>query len=720
MTVEAPEIAERVGFETLPRAGIHCEADALLTLPSWYLDTTTKNYGVNDCLQALETGKKATIGEFLIQNMIGFDDNNRPVHKLFTRFTRRLVMSCIDRSGHHFQICQFGAVFGWKDVPRDQFMFMTVKGAQTFRGKLQLEAAPCDGRIYQRLGTVIPMYAGIPGVVKSESMANCIDDVTTRAMQSPAIWLTGREAILAKAFCSEPDLLKASNTLASNLAVLLRGLHRPKSIEEAMLARAAITRVAAAAVQARSRHFFSARPANPDSVIPGVASRVATLVGQIEKRIAGRLTTDQLRTIRMLTHAFAQPIPSAHMINGDVGTGKTFAFMIPAVAAYLAGKKVAIMGPTGILADQLARVLVDYFPEVVVKRVETGKKMPVEHCIVVGTPGLTAVTRKAKWVPDVLVIDEQHKFPTEVREAMVGPHTHVVEATATPIPRSLAIALYTGMTQIILKDVPVQKDLRTSLYFGDGPEERAAMNAKIHAGLRAGKKVAFIYPAVERTPRPEVDPDALQVVPNPDEPPPPHPRVLANVSEAYEKLCVHFPGKVARLYGSLSDDDKAREVEAIKSGEKNVLVASSLVEVGIDIPSLDYMVVRDADYFGAAQLHQMRGRLARRGGIGEFMLHVSRTEEETDKNTVRRLRTLERTTDGFELAEIDMDERGFGDTGGDQQSGRVFMIVRGITLRPRDFLDLSMPEAPVHTLAELAEDPELEPMAETVGQMSLI
>lgn len=727
--VDAPLEVERPAFEPLPRVGIRTPTDALLTLPSWYLDTTKRAFQLNDVLASLERREKAAIGEFQLLSKVPFDGDGRAQREI-NRFTKRLEMTCEDRASARFRIVIFGAVFGWKKTPLRQFMLMTVTGAGEYRGELQLHATPCDPRIGQRIGTVIPMYAGSPGVQKGETIAACVDSVCDQAMKDPRIWLSGRESILAQAFCSEPELLKASNTAASNLAVLLRGLHRPKTVEEATLARDAITRVAAAAVMARSRHFFSGRRSNALSIVPGIASRAAAHVARLEGRPGFKFTKDQNTGIRILVHAWSQPIPSAHMVNGDVGTGKSFTFLVPAIAALEAGKNVAVMAPTSILADQLARVIVDNFPGVPVLRVETGKKvketasrLATQRCIVVGTPGLTSFAEKAKWTPDVLIIDEEHKFSTEVREAMVGDHTHVVHASATPIPRSLAIALYAGMNQIILRDVPVAKDLRTKLYLGD--EQRSEMNRAINAALREGKKVAFVYPAVQETPPKEVDENAQQVAApppaaDPDAPPAPPPRVIGNVKNAFAKLHEKFPHKVAMLHGQMHEEEIRSEIAALQSGQKTIAVASSLIEVGIDIPSLDVMVVSDPDHFGAAQLHQLRGRLARRGGVGQFMMYLNAPEATIEPRTLRRLRTLEQTSDGFELAEIDMDDRGFGDTAGDQQSGRVFMIVRGITLRPRDFLELSAPEAPVHTLADLTEDPDLVALEETVGQLTLI
>lgn len=726
------------GFDPIARANIRSVTDALLTVPIGYIDATVTHSRLGTLLDAFAGGRPKAIAEFQINAIAAFDSSKKPVHpgRIWVRKSeaRRLDVLCQDAAGAAFSISVFGNIWAWKKVAdelkqvhannqRDPDAHKVVKhlfvvnSARRFGERIYLDASICSGRDLTILGHVAPMYAGIPGAVTAERMTDCIDTAVGLAQDDPNHWIAARDQVLGEAHCSEEELLAVSNTSAKHLAVILRALHRPQSFEEGELARKAVIQIAAAAVRSRSQHFFGHRGPNPASAIPGVRNTVATVLAELTAHSGITLTANQLGCVNALATGMEKPQPTAHMLNGDVGSGKTLTFLAPAIAAFRRGKNVAIMAPTGILADQLARQLVDRFPRDPVARLEAGDKLPTERSILVGTPGLTTICHKARWVPDVLIIDEQHKLPAPVREALVGEHTHVIEATATPIPRSMAIAMYAGMTQLILQGTPFKNTRITRAAYG--PEARAEISGTLNKVIKDGGKVAFVYPAVVGQTIGEADDQASDEDAKKEQA-----AAKATVLDAFARLNTRWPGKVARLYGDMSDDELRAEINAMRSGEKNVMVASSIVEVGIDIPELNGMVINEADRFGLAQLHQLRGRIARNGGTGHFFMHMSRPADQYDKYTIERMRSMEETSDGFRLAEIDLMQRGFGDTAGEQQSGRGYTIFRGIALSPRDFLKLSLPEnrgAP----DELPPLPDPEACEEdqdvpTCGQLSLI
>lgn len=707
------------GFTPLPRADIRSVADALLTVPHNYIDASKVYEQLGDAARALEAGQPMVVCAFAITGIVGYDENKKAVapEDIFRFIPKkrrmnavRLEVLCQDEQGANFSISVFGAISPWKNV-RPGRHTLIVKGFKRFGQRLFAEAELADGRMLDVIGSVAPLYRGIPGAVTADRMTATIDHAVNLAMDDPNWWIAARNRVLELAHTSEAELLEVSSTSASNLAVILRALHRPTTFEEACLAKQAVLQVAAAAVRCRSQYFFKSRPANPAASIVGIRQSTANVIAELESETGINLTNNQRQCVAALAAAWEKETPSAHMLNGDVGSGKTLTFLAPAVAAFRRGKNVAIMAPTSILADQLAKQMVTRFPSTAVARLEPGDKIPADRAILIGTPGLITICGKAKWTPDVLVIDEQHKMSAPVRESLVGPATHVVEATATPIPRSMAIAMYAGLTQLVLSELPFKNERITRAVYG--PEGRQEMSLICSRALRDGAKVAFVYPAVAATQADADDTQSEQAETA---------RLKASVLDAYARLQAKWPGKVARLYGDMNEAEQRAEIDALRSGQKNVLVASSLIEVGIDIPGLDVMVVNNADRFGLAQLHQLRGRTARTGGTGHFLMYLEKPQSEYDLHTTERMAAMETINDGFRLAEVDLMQRGFGDTAGDQQSGRGNLIFRGIQLTPKEFLKLSVPASTMSGVDTLTLPEPGEPEDEVVcaGQISLL
>lgn len=685
-------------FAPLPKADIRSVEEALLTVPSGYIDAASTISTLSDTLKALASGRPRIVGEFNIIEIIGFDDQKKPVPPSHTfawnrtakrYYSQRLEIICADHAKQQFYITVFGAIGSWKDVTAGLHLF-SVSAAKQYSDRTHLVAELCEGRDRQVLGKVAPIYSGIAGSVSADRLTQCVDAAVLKAAQEPEIWSRSRDLILHEARCTETALLKSAEVDGTDLVEILRSLHSPRSYEEGLRVRQAVVRMAAAAVRSRSQHTYGHRPANPSCAITGIDVLAKRLVDTLASDRGIFLTNNQVDCIAKLTNAMARSQPSAHLLNGDVGSGKTLTFLVPAIAAFLLGRKVAVMAPTDLLADQMVAEMGRVFPDVAVSRIEAGRKLPTGHTFLIGTPGLAAVCAKAGLALDVAVIDEQHKIPAATREALVSARTHVIEATATPIPRSMAIAMHAGLVQLTLSEIPFKNSRDTRAVWG--PNDRKKTSMMVSKILMEGAKVAFVYPAVAGT---EIAADMA-----PAERLAAESRARASVKDAYERLNAKWPGKVAKLYSEMSAGEQRAEIDALHSGEKNALVASSLIEVGVNIPRLDGMVVYNADRFGLAQLHQLRGRLARNGGTGCFMMFMEHPMEHYDKSTVERIKAMETVNDGFHLAEIDLLQRGFGDTGGGRQSGRCYTVFRGLELSPWDFLQQAGQEQPASPMNE--------------------
>jgi ATP-dependent DNA helicase RecG len=217
------------------------------------------------------------------------------------------------------------------------------------------------------------------------------------------------------------------------------------------------------------------------------------------------------------------------------------------------------------------------------------------------------------------------------------------------------MALFDNWEQAILDECPVQKSINNHLTITN---ERGMVIRSINEKLQVGGKVVFVYPSVSASAK-------------------------YSCINAYDRLDKHFDGKVGLIHSKVPADQKAATMQAFASGEKPLLVTSSIFEVGIDVPGITCMVVNQADRFGVAQLHQMRGRLVRSGGEADFFMVI---EQSTKKHTLERLNAVRDNNNGFALSERDLEIRGFGELLGDAQSGSTDTLFKLANLQPLDFL----------------------------------
>jgi len=413
------------------------------------------------------------------------------------------------------------------------------------------------------------------------------------------------------------------------------------------------------------------------------------------------LTNAQKRVLSEISDDMKSERPMSRLLQGDVGSGKTVVALTSAIRAISSGYQVAFMAPTEILAEQHFSTLLKLASKLDIKSClltgsVTGKSKSLilndiedgKIDLIVGTHALIQKTVKFKKLGFVIV-DEQHRFGVMQRATLMKKacmHNKkgdsiwpdVLIMTATPIPRTLAMTLYGDLEVSVIDEMPLgRKPIITKLY-DDG------MRKKLYAGIRkelkGGKGVFVVYPLIEESEKLD----------------------LKNATDMSIKLKAEFEPdfKVDLLHGRMKGDKKERIMRSFKSGNINVLVATSVVEVGVDIPDATVMVIEHAERFGLSQLHQLRGRVGR-SKYQSYCILVADYKRSEDAKT--RLEVMVKTTDGFKIAEEDLKIRGPGEFLGTKQSGLPPFRIANIA---RDTAILS--EARKAAFEMLKDDPNLE------------
>jgi len=514
---------------------------------------------------------------------------------------------------------------------------------------------------------IAPVYRGLRGRASSSQisqiMAAALGDVDAAVEK------------LLKAFPrrSAQEVLEVANRgLASGFARLQEifvELHRPASMVRVEAARRAAKQLNLFEVMEKAR-IANEREEEPLSVIniPG------QFVADLSKSLPFPLTEGQKSVIREIWRDLRSPIPMRRVLSGEVGSGKSTPMGILAAAAHLMGKRVLLLFPNGLLASQVAGDIVKWFPQVKLRMVTGTEKPPIKevregNAILAGTTALLSYAEKHGLSFDFVACDEQQKMSQAQRERLVGPSTNYLEATATCLPRTAALIAYGGLDCSVLREQPVKKQISTHVV---APSRSKAMLKMIRMAVSAGGKVAVVMPAVEPGKGVEVA-DA-------------HERSRLerrSVTTAFEVFEKAFPGRVVSMHGRMASKEKHAALERLKAGEADVVLSTSLIEVGITVPRLYVLVVVDPQHMGLSTLHQLRGRLVRDGGRGMFFLYPTTAISE---DAERRLKVLEKCSDGFELAEADLRARGFGDLGleSEEQSGTGVVLFRGLEVFPED------------------------------------
>ena len=405
-----------------------------------------------------------------------------------------------------------------------------------------------------------------------------------------------------------------------------------------------------------------------------------------------QLTEAQKRVIREMRIDMGSGKQMNRLVQGDVGSGKTMVALMTMLIALDNGYQACIMAPTEILAEQhfatFKKMLGDMNVRVeLLTGMVKGKRRKTvmeglqngEVQILVGTHAVIEDNVLFRNL-GLVVIDEQHRFGVAQRaklwEKNITP-PHVLVMTATPIPRTLAMTLYGDLDVSVIDELPPgRKPIQTMHMHDNNPDK---LYRGINQQIQEGRQVYMVYPLVKESEKLD----------------------LKNVEEAYIHLQKIFPEyKISMVHGQMKPADKDAEMQRFASGETHILVATTVIEVGVNVPNASVMVIQNAERFGLSQLHQLRGRVGR-GANQSYCILVTKYELSSD--TRRRIDIMTETNDGFEIAEADLRFRGPGDLEGTQQSGIAFDLKLANLARDGQIVQLARETAS----AILDEDPTL-------------
>ncbi|HET6846594.1 MAG TPA: ATP-dependent DNA helicase RecG, partial [Anaerolineales bacterium] len=374
-------------------------------------------------------------------------------------------------------------------------------------------------------------------------------------------------------------------------------------------------------------------------------------------------TAAQSRAVTEIRSDLNSGQPMNRLLQGDVGSGKTVVAALAAAMVTAGGSQAAIMAPTGILAEQhyttfttllangeggmrpeAIRLLVGDTPDAEKDAIRSGLADGSIQ-IVIGTHAVIEQPVQFKDL-QLAVIDEQHRFGVEQRAELrsKGTNPHLLVMTATPIPRSLALTIYGDLDLSVIEEMPAGRQPVTTHVLP--PQERERAYSLVRSQIREGRQAFIIYPLIEESEKM----DELKAAVDDFD-------VLSK--EIFPEL------RLGLLHGRLKADEKDKTMHKFRMGEYNILVSTTVVEVGVDVPNATVMLIEGADRFGLAQLHQLRGRVGR-GSAQSFCLLIP-SREDTAEN--ERLRAMTESNDGFFLAERDLQQRGPGEFLGTRQSG---------------------------------------------------
>lgn len=379
------------------------------------------------------------------------------------------------------------------------------------------------------------------------------------------------------------------------------------------------------------------------------------------KNLPFALTGAQKRVIKEMRRDMGSGRQMNRLLQGDVGSGKTLVALMTMLIALDNGFQACMMAPTEILAAQHYETI-SHFLKGMDVRVELltgtvkGKRRETilrdlltgDVHILIGTHAVIEDTVNFSSL-GLVVIDEQHRFGVAQRAKLWAKNTcppHVLVMTATPIPRTLAMTLYGDLDVSVIDELPPgRKPIQTVHQFDN---RRASMYAFLRQQIVAGRQVYIVYPLIQESEKMDIK----------------------NLEDGYLHICEEFPEyKVSKVHGKMKPAEKEEEMQRFLRAETQIMVATTVIEVGVNVPNASVMVIENAERFGLSQLHQLRGRVGR-GAEQSYCILV--TGYKLTEETRKRIEIMVQTNDGFEIAEADLKLRGPGDLEGTQQSGVAF------------------------------------------------
>jgi ATP-dependent DNA helicase RecG len=527
-------------------------------------------------------------------------------------------------------------------------------------------------------GRIVPVYGATEGLTQ-----RALRTMVMRALDeyAPAVreWL--------------PDALRARYAFPP-LAVALHDLHFPGTEDEQRAARQRLAYEELLLFQTLLLQHKQARQREPKGIRYGGATE---LLDRFEARLPYRLTRAQRRVVNEITHDMGAPHPMNRLLQGDVGSGKTVVAAEALLRCIGGGAQGALMAPTEILAGQhylTLRALLDPIGVTTVLLIGGLSRAARREALdLIRNGGADLVIGTHALIEEdvifarlgLVVVDEQHRFGVAQRAALRGKgrRPDVLVMTATPIPRTLALSLYGDLDVSLLDEMPPGRSpIRTYVRPGGS---RPQIYTWVAEQVREGRQAYVVCPLIEES-------DKLQA------------ETATGLAARLAAGPLHDL-RVACLHGRMKVDERDRIMQDLRAGAIDVLVATTVIEVGIDVPNATIMVIEDADRFGLSQLHQLRGRVGR-GPEASFCVLVA--DPKTEEGGIR-LEAMRETTDGFQIAQRDLELRGIGELLG--EAGREALRQHGLRgdlriadlVRDRDLLE----HARLDAAAVLVKDPAL-------------
>lgn len=417
------------------------------------------------------------------------------------------------------------------------------------------------------------------------------------------------------------------------------------------------------------------------------------------------LTGAQKKVIREIRKDLARNVQMNRLLQGDVGSGKTLVALMTALIALDNGFQVCLMAPTEILAIQHHNTITEMVKGMNIETgLLTGSTKAAERTVLhekLNNGTMQILTGTHALIEDVVnfrqlglvIIDEQHRFGVAQRARLWQKNDtippHILVMTATPIPRTLAMTVYGDLDVSVIDELPPGRKPVQTLHFYDN--KRQDVYNFMRNQVQAGRQIYVVYPLISES-------ENLD---------------LKNLEEGFRHISDEFPGyEVCMVHGRMKPADKEREMRRFKEGSTQIMVATTVIEVGVDVPNASVMVIESAERFGLSQLHQLRGRVGR-GADQSYCILMSSFK--TTHESKKRLAAMVRTNDGFEIAEMDMRLRGPGDMEGTRQSGIGFDLRIANLAKDTEILEMARREA----RDILDTDPRLESEACSILRKSL-
>ena len=513
-----------------------------------------------------------------------------------------------------------------------------------------------------------------PYYVTTEKMKN--SGLTSRSMEKIAKAMLAKMPTLPETL---PDYITTPLHLVSR-DTAMRNVHYPKSQQEMQKARERLKFEELFYVQLNIlRYTANHRRKYKGYMLPRVGEHFREF---FSKNLKFELTGAQKRVMHEIQADMNTGRQMNRLVQGDVGSGKTLVALMAMLIAVDNGFQACLMAPTEILAEQHLATIQEFLKDLDVKvelltGIVKGKKrkevleqlVTGEIDILVGTHALIEETVQFKNI-GLAVVDEQHRFGVAQRAKLWAKNEnppHILVMTATPIPRTLAMTIYGDLDVSVIDELPPGRKPIQTLHKYDN--QTTSLFNGIRQQIGIGRQVYIVYPLITESEKMD----------------------LKNLEEGYQYLQGVFPEyKMSKVHGRMKPAEKEEEMQKFISGETQILVATTVIEVGVNVPNASVMIIMDAQRFGLSQLHQLRGRVGR-GADQSYCILV--TGHELAQETRKRMEIMTETNDGFRIAEADLKLRGPGDLEGTQQSGLAFDLKIADIARDGQLVQLARDEA---------------------------